>query len=121
MQGPSESRWNLHDNGNFYVDSIYKALIQQDMPVDKKNLEDEWLLKTKIFAWYLHPGVILTKDNVAKCKWHGSKKNVYSFTMKRLSYICSSTANLRDLYSQLFKLILPYSHHATLETYLAIG
>ena len=34
-------------------------------------------LKTKVFAWYLRRGVILTKDNLAKRNWHGSKKCVF--------------------------------------------
>jgi hypothetical protein len=30
-------------------------------------------LKIKIFMWYLQRGVILTKDNLAKRSWQGSK------------------------------------------------
>ena len=66
-------------NGKFSVDSMYKALIQPDMPVD--NNHKFWKmkipLKNKVFAWYLRRGVILTKDNLAKRNWNGSKKCVF--------------------------------------------
>jgi hypothetical protein len=32
------------------------------------------LLKIKIFMWFLHQKVILTKDNLAKRNWTGCKK-----------------------------------------------
>ena len=31
-------RWTLHENGKFSVDSMYRALIQSDMPIDNKKL-----------------------------------------------------------------------------------
>jgi hypothetical protein len=34
-------------------------------------------IKIKIFVWFLHQKVILTKDNLAKCNWNGYK-NVFS-------------------------------------------
>jgi hypothetical protein len=50
---------------------MYKALIHSDILVD--NNKKIWKMKvplknknTKIFGWYLHRGVILTKDNLAK-------------------------------------------------------
>jgi hypothetical protein len=52
--------------GKFLVDSLYKALIQPDVPVDNnsKIWKTEIHLKTKMFAWYLHRGIILIKDNL---------------------------------------------------------
>jgi hypothetical protein len=51
-QGPNEFRWNLQENGKFSVNSMYKALIQPNAPVDNNN--KIWKmripLKTKIFA-----------------------------------------------------------------------
>jgi hypothetical protein len=29
--------WNLHANGAFSVDSLYKAILQSDIPVDNNN------------------------------------------------------------------------------------
>jgi hypothetical protein len=32
-----EFRWNLHANGAFSVDSLYKAILQSDIPVDNNK------------------------------------------------------------------------------------
>jgi hypothetical protein len=50
--GPDEFRWNLHDNGTFSVDSLYKAIMQSDAPVDnnKKIWKMKIPLKNKFFA-----------------------------------------------------------------------
>jgi hypothetical protein len=32
------------------------------------------LLKIEIFMWYVYKGIILTKDNLAKHNWDGSKQ-----------------------------------------------
>jgi hypothetical protein len=65
---PDKFRWNLHKNGEFSVDSMYNALIYLDVPVDNNKMiwKMKIPLKTKVFGWYLHRGVILTKDNLAK-------------------------------------------------------
>jgi hypothetical protein len=79
MQGSDVVRWNLNESGKFSVDSMYKALIQSDTPVftNKKIWSMKIPLKTKIFAWYLRRGIILTKDNLVKRNWQGSKKCVF--------------------------------------------
>jgi hypothetical protein len=60
------------------VDSMYNALIQPDVPIDKINNNTLWKLKiplrAEVFRWYLRKGVIVTKDNLAKRNWFGSKK-----------------------------------------------
>ncbi|WVZ64383.1 hypothetical protein U9M48_013904 [Paspalum notatum var. saurae] len=56
--------WGLHRHGHFCVRSMYHFLMDQlKIP-----------LKIKIFLWYLHHGVILIKNNLAKRNWHGSQK-----------------------------------------------
>jgi hypothetical protein len=76
--------WNLHANGNSSVDFMYKALILPEIPVGSNKMI--WMLKiplkTKLFGWYLRRGVILTKDDVAKRNWHGSK-SVFSVVKTR--------------------------------------
>jgi hypothetical protein len=77
---PDEFCWNLHKSGAFSVDSMYNnALIHLDTPVDDNKMI--WKMKippkTKVFGWYLHRGVILTKDNLAKRNWHGNKSCVF--------------------------------------------
>jgi hypothetical protein len=61
-------RLDITENGNFSVASMYNVLIQPDVPVDhnKEIWKLKIPLKTKVFAWYLLRGVILTKDNLAK-------------------------------------------------------
>ena len=74
-QGTDEFRWNLHESDKFSVDSTYKALIQPEVPVDnKKKWKMKIPLENKVFVWYLCRVVILTKYNLAKRNWHGSKK-----------------------------------------------
>jgi hypothetical protein len=92
-QGTDDFRWNLHEDGKFSVDSMYKALVHSEVPVDNNN--KIWKLKvplkTKIFAWYLRKGVIFTKDNLAKCKWHMSQKCGFCHhdeTIKHLFFQC---------------------------------
>ena len=92
-QGSDEFRWNLTENGKFSLSSMYKALIQPVEPVlnNKSIWKMKIPLKTKVFAWYLRRGVILTKDNLAKCNWHGCKKCVFCHqdeTIKHLFFQC---------------------------------
>ena len=37
IDGHDEFRWNLHENSQFSVDSMYKTLLHSEMPIDKKN------------------------------------------------------------------------------------
>ena len=92
VEGSDRFWWNLTKNGKFTVDSMYRALIQPDIPVDnnKKIWKMKIPLKTKVFAWYLRRGVILTKD-LAKHNWHGSRKCVFcqhDETIKHLFFQC---------------------------------
>jgi hypothetical protein len=51
--GHDEFRWNLHENGKFLVASMYNALIQSDLPIDKisNNRLQKWKLplRFKVF------------------------------------------------------------------------
>ena len=76
------------------MDSMYTALIQPSVPVDnnRKFWKMKIPLKTKVFAWYLRRGVILTKDNLAKRNWQGSKRCVFCHhdeTIKHLFFQCN--------------------------------
>jgi hypothetical protein len=67
VHGTDEFRWCLTKNNIFSVNSIYKALTILSQPI--VNNKPIWKMKiplktkTKIFAWYLRRGVILTKNN----------------------------------------------------------
>jgi hypothetical protein len=78
-EGKDEFHWNILDNGKFSVASMYNALILPDLPVlDNKEIWKMKIpLKNNFFAWYLRRGVILTKDNLIKRNWHGSKMCVF--------------------------------------------
>lgn len=91
-QEPDEFQWNLHPNSQFSVKSHYLAMVHSDVPNLNKNL---WKLKAplklKIFMWLLWRGVVLTKDNLAKHNWQGSK--IYDMghkneTIKHLFFEC---------------------------------
>jgi hypothetical protein len=79
----------------FSVGSMYNALIQPDVPIDKSDNDKLWKLKlplcVKVFGWYLQKGVILIKDNLARRNWHGSKKCVFCHhdeAIKHLFFQC---------------------------------
>ena len=67
--------WNLTKSGSFTVRSFYLNSLSEHPPFRHKMI---WKLKIplkiKIFLWYLQRGVVLTKDNLAKKNWKGSKK-----------------------------------------------
>ena len=99
MDGTDEFRWNLHVNGKFSVDSMYKAFIRPDLLVD--NNHKIWKmkipLKIKKIAWYLRRGIILTKDYLAKRNWHGSKKCLFCHkdeTIKHLFLECKFASSI---------------------------
>ena len=74
-------KWGLLQSGIFSVHSMYSALICNGHVRQNRTLWKTRIpLKIKIFMWYLHRGVVLTKDNLAKLNWHGSKKMCVLFT-----------------------------------------
>ena len=61
--------------------SHYQALLHTDIPnINKLIWKVKAPLKIKNFLWYLRRGVILTKDNLVKRNWQGSK--TYCFCHK---------------------------------------
>jgi hypothetical protein len=58
--------WDLIQNDNFAINSMYKALIMDTQAMHNPLL---WKLKIplriKICMWYLKHEVVLTKDNLA--------------------------------------------------------
>jgi hypothetical protein len=102
--GPDEFRWNLHEDGKFSVRSMYNSLIHPDIPIDKHSNNKLWKLKIplriNVFGWYLRRGVVLTKDNLAKRNWQGSK--LYAFcnqdeTIKHLFFRCGFAKSIRSV------------------------
>jgi hypothetical protein len=57
-------RWELLADGSFSVHSMYKGLITNVNVAWHKDIwKAKMPLNIKIFMWYLHSGVVLTKDN----------------------------------------------------------
>jgi hypothetical protein len=76
--------WNLHQNGQYMVKSLYMALISNGVAHMNKQL---WKLKVplkiKIFMWYMRKEVVITKDNLARQNWGGSTQ--CSFCLRDVS------------------------------------
>ena len=103
-QGRDVFCWNLTTSGSFTVDSMYRALMHSEVPMsnNKKIWKSKIPLKVKIFMWYLRRGVVLTKDNLARRNWPGSKKCCFCThdeTIKHLFF----NASLHVLRGQSFK------------------
>lgn len=67
--------WKLTSTGLFSVKSMYADLINNHTRFFRKYLWSLKIpLKIKVFMWFLRKKVLLTRDNLAKRNWHGSKK-----------------------------------------------
>ena len=103
-------RSNLTTSGSFTFDSMYRALTHSEVPTDnnKKIWKSKIPLKVKIFVWYLHRRVVLTKDNLAHRNWQGSKKCsfcTHDETIKHLFFQCKfarSTWSVIQIASNLY-------------------
>ena len=75
VQQPDCFVWKLTETGIFTVKSIY-----EDMMNGHTRFLHTYLwklkipLKIKVFMWFLHRKVVLTKDNLAKKNWQGCTK-----------------------------------------------
>jgi hypothetical protein len=65
-------------------------------------MKDEDTFETKVFAWYLRRGVILTKDNLVKCNWQGCMKCFFYHEEETIKHLFSAVG-LLDLYCQSFR------------------
>jgi hypothetical protein len=67
--------WNLTTSGNFSVKLLYADYMNGHMVFLNKYI---WKLKVplkiRMFMWFLHRKVLLTKDNLTKRKWLGCNK-----------------------------------------------
>jgi hypothetical protein len=82
---------------------MYNALILPDVPIDKVYNNKLWKLKIplriKVFGWYLRKGVVLTKDNLAKRNWHGSKKYVFCHQDETIKHLFFHYRFARSIWS----------------------
>ena len=74
-QYPDQLRWRLAKNGVFSVKCMYLDIINTSViPSSKHVWKVKVPLKIKVFMWFVHKRVILTKDNLARRNWSGSKR-----------------------------------------------
>jgi hypothetical protein len=66
--------WGLTTSGAFTVKSMYLDMLDDDTKYLKKYIwKMKVPLKIKVFMWFLHRKVILTKDNLIKRNWNGQE------------------------------------------------
>ena len=74
-QRPDSLSWKLTRNGEFTVKSMYLDVINSSsIPLSKHVWNVKVPLRVKVFMWFVHKQVILTKDNLTKRNWTGSKR-----------------------------------------------
>ncbi|EEE54019.1 hypothetical protein OsJ_00679 [Oryza sativa Japonica Group] len=79
--------WSLYKNGHFSVKSMYNAIINSNVIIHKRILwKVKVPLKIKVFMWFLHKKVILTKDNLIKRKWRGNKQCCFCNTQETIQH-----------------------------------
>ena len=67
---------------------MYAALMDEiSLPINKPLWKLKIPLKVKVFIWLLHRGVILTKDNLAKRNWNGSKQCCYCSAEETIAHL----------------------------------
>jgi hypothetical protein len=75
-QGLDKFRWTLHDSSKFSMGSMYRDLIQPEVPIDNNGQISNMKipLKTKAFCMVSSSGGILNKHNMVRHNWHTSIK-----------------------------------------------
>jgi len=85
---PDSFTWSLTSTGIFSVKSMYANFMNGHTVFLKKYL---WRikvpLKIRIFMWFLHRKVLLTKDNLAKRRWNGCTKCVFCDSQETIDHL----------------------------------
>jgi hypothetical protein len=113
--------WHLTESGVFSVKSLYTDLMNGYTRFLHKYL---WKIKVplniKIFMWFLHKKILLTKYNLAKRNWNGCK-NVLFAVQRSLLSICFLNVPLLNLFGELCTSLSIYLLPLILRTCLVIG
>jgi hypothetical protein len=92
---PNIFRWSLNSSGQFFISSMYNAMLDSDIVPHNIYLWKLKLpLKIKGFLWLLYKKVILTKDNLVKTIWHGNEMCCFCDnyeTIQHLFFDCGLT------------------------------
>jgi hypothetical protein len=80
--------WKLTTSGSFTVKSMYEDYMNGHTIYLRKYI---WKLKiplkVKIFMWFLHRKVILTKDNLARRNWNGCMKCAFCDSSESINHL----------------------------------
>ena len=81
--------WSLKKNGIFSVQSMYREIINGGslQLINKSLWKLKLPLKVKVFLWFLHQGIILTKDNLVRRNWHGNEKCCYCSNNETIQHL----------------------------------
>uniref|UniRef100_A0A8I6Y312 Reverse transcriptase zinc-binding domain-containing protein n=1 Tax=Hordeum vulgare subsp. vulgare TaxID=112509 RepID=A0A8I6Y312_HORVV len=119
---PDSIRWRLTTNGTFSVKSMYDHIIDTS-PISKSM--NIWKvkvpLKIKIFMWFVHKGVVLTKDNLAKRQWKGNKRCSFCQTHEMIKHLFLDCPMAKLLWRSIqitFNITPPTSIHMLFGTWL---
>ena len=89
---PDQLCWMLTSSGEFIVKSMYIDIINSSaLPSSKDVWKVKVPLKIKVFMWFVHKQVILTKNNLVKRNWTGSTRCSFcdrDETIKHLFFDC---------------------------------
>ena len=88
---PDQLCWKLTRSGHFTVKSMYDVINSSVIPNSKHVWKVKVPLKIKVFMWFVHKQVILTKDNLVKRNWTGSTRCSFcdrDETIKHLFFDC---------------------------------
>jgi hypothetical protein len=96
--------WKLTSSRLFSVRSLYAHMMNGHTIFLRKYI---WKLKVplkfKIFMWFLHRNVILTKDNLAKQNWTSRKKCAFCDLDESINHLFFDLLSIRsfsmDIYS----------------------
>ena len=110
---PDNFIWRLTDTGVFTVKSMYLDLMSDHTVFLRKYIwKMKVPLKIKIFMWFLYQKVILTKDNLAKRNWNGSKKCCFcdqDETIQHLFFSCPFAKMIWRIVHMAFNISTPTS------------
>ena len=119
---PDELRWKLTRSGVFTVKSMYIDVINSNsIPTSKHVCVVKVPLKIKVFMWFVHKQVILTKDNLIKRNWTGPTRCSFcdrDETIKHLFFDCPLAKVLWQTVHIAFSINPPNSVYALFGTWL---
>ena len=109
-------------NGIFLVKSMYldlndSGLIPKSIHIWKIKVP----LRIKVFMWFVHKEMVLTKNNLSKHNWEGSSFCTHDETIKHLFLDCPLAKLLWHLVYIPFNITPPNSIHTLFGTWLNGG